>query len=481
MSMASTQQFLDDAKSWLDLTEARYVAAKDAYEKAKKAYEQAQARLSGVPSVVTTAPSRLCGSCSQLSFNDIFPKTRSTNGRWHQVGYLSNARKSQSTCQFCHFLVQACEVSHVEKSGGVAMNSSKQELPVYFRTHASTESWYAIVGITTREVCPQHVWLRFGETTPGSSYTCITYHPKQPTQQEAKNSLLLPRRRSNIEMSKGTADLGIVKSWLQICYATHGRACKAAAEKETEEIEIDLINVHTREIRRYKDKRQYIALSYVWGDGIQSSRQNRNGLQPEVHGSSQDRPQLRDARKPKELGLRLPPKLPQTIEDAISVTRSLGYHYLWVDDFCIDQENEAELRRQIEQMDLIYQKASLTIVAFDGDNMNAGLSGVSRPMTKISQPTFDLEEAQLMATHIENVWDRMASPPLWSRRGWTFQEGILSRRSLMFDRSGIVMRCKEEYFHDCMPIDTSPTRSSLFLSRKFFWENGFAMDLASMH
>lgn len=51
----------------------------------------------------------------------------------------------------------------------------------------------------------------------------------------------------------------------------------------------------------------------------------------------------------------LPDVLPSIIEDSISVTLSLGYEYLWIDRYCIDQSKAGEVKHQVEMMDLIYR------------------------------------------------------------------------------------------------------------------------------
>jgi len=68
--------------------------------------------------------------------------------------------------------------------------------------------------------------------------------------------------------------------------------------------------------------------------------------------------------------------LPLTIEDAITVTKAIRFQYLWVDQYCIDQGDENEKQRQIQQMNLIYKCADLTIIAAAGDGRNYGLPGV---------------------------------------------------------------------------------------------------------
>ncbi|KAF2624511.1 hypothetical protein BU25DRAFT_476214 [Macroventuria anomochaeta] len=85
----------------------------------------------------------------------------------------------------------------------------------------------------------------------------------------------------------------------------------------------------------------YVALSYVWGAN-------------QGHG------------------------FPQTIKDAIEVTKTLGHQYLWVDRYCIKQES-VEKHQRINQIDIVYQAVDVTINAAAGTNANFGLPGASKP------------------------------------------------------------------------------------------------------
>jgi hypothetical protein len=62
----------------------------------------------------------------------------------------------------------------------------------------------------------------------------------------------------------------------------------------------------------------------------------------------------------------LPEELPRTVRDAITVTRSLEYGYLWVDSLCIIQDDKQDQDLQIGMMDEIYSNATLTIAAGSG-------------------------------------------------------------------------------------------------------------------
>jgi hypothetical protein len=55
-------------------------------------------------------------------------------------------------------------------------------------------------------------------------------------------------------------------------------------------------------------------------------------------------------------------KLPQTIQDAVTVARRLGFRHLWVDALCIMQDSDADKAVELPKMRRIYQKASVAIV-----------------------------------------------------------------------------------------------------------------------
>jgi hypothetical protein len=55
--------------------------------------------------------------------------------------------------------------------------------------------------------------------------------------------------------------------------------------------------------------------------------------------------------------------IPQTFQDAISVTRKLGVRFLWIDSLCIIQDDRRDWAEQAPAMCDIYRKALLTIAA----------------------------------------------------------------------------------------------------------------------
>jgi hypothetical protein len=199
-----------------------------------------------------------------------------------------------------------------------------------------------------------------------------------------------------------------VKDWLSLCSSRH-RICDL--EVRPSSACRKLIDCETRAIITGED-RPYVALSYVWGLSSDISEDPN----------------------------RLPANLPNTIQDAMTVTKRLGYRYLWVDRYCIDQKNEQEKADQVGKMDLIYNKAELTIIAAIGEDPNYGLPGVG---LRKREPEH-LTTCAKVDTHFLisiDAWPKTAvEETRWITRAWTYQEALLSRRRLVFSKKTNVFR-----------------------------------------
>ncbi|KAJ0109463.1 HET-domain-containing protein [Diaporthe amygdali] len=128
--------------------------------------------------------------------------------------------------------------------------------------------------------------------------------------------------------------------------------------------------------------------------------------------------------------------LPRTYRDAVKVTLSLGYRYLWIDALCIIQDDHEDWLQEAAKMALVYRNSSCTISAHAAHSDDDG---------------FLCANNHIMPGHFgdrPNVSVLITASHL-SHRGWVFQERILSRRLLHFtpgglfleDASGIVTSC----------------------------------------
>jgi len=87
-----------------------------------------------------------------------------------------------------------------------------------------------------------------------------------------------------------------------------------------------------------------------------------------------------------------------TVRDAMSITRSLGYRYLWVDKYCINQQNSEECDDQIGKMDLIYRNAEFIIIAAAGPDEHYGLPGVGSTPRVEKNTVVQVGEVTVMST-----------------------------------------------------------------------------------
>lgn len=211
-------------------------------------------------------------------------------------------------------------------------------------------------------------------------------------------------------------DVKIVNHWLRDCQGTHTSLLCGVSTNSTVSAIRRLIDCTTLSIGDAESNTPYVALSYVWGNpGDINNQLQHAGYR-----------------------LLLPERVSATISDAISVTKALGFQYLWVDKFCIDQDDAAVKHEQIKQMNVIYENAELTIVAAAGVDETYGLPGVGqRPRTPQGAATFNgLSVISTMKDpHISIRSSR------WASRGWTFQEALLSRRRLFFTDQQLYFEC----------------------------------------
>ncbi|KAH7114000.1 heterokaryon incompatibility protein-domain-containing protein [Dactylonectria estremocensis] len=207
--------------------------------------------------------------------------------------------------------------------------------------------------------------------------------------------------------------------WLNDCEDNHGKDCKHTPNPIGG---MKLIDCKTLEIVKAESSMQWVALSYVWG---QDSRKTKTSP---VTGA-----QLSSGK------LYLPSKISNAVQDAITVTTQLGFQYLWVDRYCINQDDALEMKAQIAKMGLIYRGAEVTIVAAAGHDESYGLPGVgATPRTK--QDVVRLDSCTIMVTG-QDPASFIRKKTRWWTRGWTFQEGLLSRRRLLFTEHQTIFEC----------------------------------------
>jgi hypothetical protein len=200
-------------------------------------------------------------------------------------------------------------------------------------------------------------------------------------------------------ISKPHIEIERVRHWLSTCINTHSACAPPPGNVELKAFRVvDVLDgclVETTILSRY------FALSYVWG-GVPTFRLttlNKRSLMQ------------------KGVLLKIWDSLPPTIKDAIRLVKKLNERYIWIDTMCLIQTDPEDLRDGIESMDMIYERATMTIVASCCNNANHGLPGVKDSSRLVIQKVEEVKPGVKLAVHCD--LDHLLRQSTYSTRAWT--------------------------------------------------------------
>ncbi|KAL0937956.1 uncharacterized protein CTRU02_207687 [Colletotrichum truncatum] len=226
-------------------------------------------------------------------------------------------------------------------------------------------------------------------------------------------------------------DVSTLKGWIDGCEMLHGKECVGQYRSISDlPYGFRVIDVHSMTIVQPVKPVRFVALSYMWeaSEGAGHAQLiNANASDLEVEGSL------------------LAVTLPRIITDTISLCRDLGETYLWVDRLCIIQDDERSKPDQIEGMDRIYQSAAFSIMSALNDRKGRGLPGYAdyhrMPRASLWGPPRNRNTWRGWRGIDPNGIETIVDASLWNRRGWTFQERLLSRRRLFITEYQVLFEC----------------------------------------
>lgn len=214
------------------------------------------------------------------------------------------------------------------------------------------------------------------------------------------------------------------------CKATAGRLPKRVIDVNPTG-DGSTVRVH---ITGRHEKTPYVALSYCWG-GEQKVTTTAKTLAANLISIPKN-------------------TLDQTIQDAIVMTKKLGFHYLWVDSLCIIQDNYDDKAKEIQVMDDIFRNATLTIAAASAAHAHQGFLGPKCAAMLESKHKLPLRlpegELGYITAIAEKTIKGKAKWPL-ETRAWALQEAILSRRMLIFADGDVRYQCQTLDLYPVVP------------------------------
>lgn len=146
-------------------------------------------------------------------------------------------------------------------------------------------------------------------------------------------------------------------------------------------------------------------------------------------------------------------KLPKSIQDAVQVTRGLDIRYLWVDSFCIIQDDEDDKNQEIPHMQNYYKNAQIVVLASRASNCEQGFlqppsPGIDRPILKLpfKCPGREEEQGTVFLRQARNQFSGISDPI--NNRAWCLQEYVLATRALIYSRAQLFWRCRSAFYRD---------------------------------
>jgi hypothetical protein len=179
----------------------------------------------------------------------------------------------------------------------------------------------------------------------------------QPAELQTIEKPLLDPRWINIDE---------LRKWLDICVCDHGKDCQPLYARSNCR-PAWLIDVLAECLVPTQRSDQYMALGYVWGDVVSSETTIHNLDSMQQEGALAPTSNI---------------VIPRTIRHTMGLVRLMVHRYLWVDRFCICQDDAESKHIQINQMADIYENATLTVIAangWDADHGLRGIKGVTEP------------------------------------------------------------------------------------------------------
>lgn len=233
---------------------------------------------------------------------------------------------------------------------------------------------------------------------------------------------MLPRRDCEIEVLENARRI------IDECKLTHGKC----GVHRNSVLPIRVLNVgstsqnllHLAETASLSPG-SYAALSYCWGGQGNDYKLTRVRLNDYKSAILQS-------------------ELPATIRDAVTLTRALGLQYLWVDALCIIQDDKEDWKSEALKMRQYYQSAFVCLAAMDAPSSDTGLFRSDALYGQM----LELPGLSNVRLGVRLAWPRYLSSPspaisssVLSSRGWTFQECLLSQRTLYCGQNQMYLDC----------------------------------------
>ncbi|OAL43609.1 HET-domain-containing protein [Pyrenochaeta sp. DS3sAY3a] len=149
-------------------------------------------------------------------------------------------------------------------------------------------------------------------------------------------------------------------------------------------------------------------------------------------------------------------ELPRKFQDAMVLTRKLGFRYLWIDSLCIIQDSKEDWIAESSRMGTVYKHSTLNLAAGHPLTSERGIMADRIPAFSPSFPRLDdirFTYASTSTGAVQSVG--VQKFPVYGAfsaevkhlnilrsRGWVLQEAVLSPRTITWTEEQMIWQCR---------------------------------------
>ncbi|KAG6357672.1 hypothetical protein INS49_013551 [Diaporthe citri] len=250
----------------------------------------------------------------------------------------------------------------------------------------------------------------------------------------------IPRMRAPPGDTSSTAAFDTLRHWVSRCKAEHTQ-CKPAADslKTLPDRVLEIESTEPLRVRLVENctlRADYACLSHRWGPQTRPNSLVKDNLD------------LYKAEVPED-------KLYPLVRDAIVavIKLDINIRFIWIDCYCIIQDDPGDWEVQAAKMGRIYENALLTISATFSEEGRGIFSTTPSefeafPITEIGGEPVYIRKPLPHPCAID-VSGQEQLHGLSLTRAWVFQERLLSNRFIHFTSSEIFWECRESTWCEC--------------------------------
>ncbi|OTB06896.1 hypothetical protein M426DRAFT_9322 [Hypoxylon sp. CI-4A] len=430
---------------------------------------------------MSTSQYHSCEFCSQILLDidngsypgDFKPQSQVANETYLYFDLsLSDLRRAAaSSCDLCEWIVS--QWMSLQKNFYLSLLDREDTLFLY----ATIFSNYLLKSFPIDEI--SHFGLWDGKSSSSSTSPTCLIRTTTPVDVftlpgDAAEDLIWNRP---INSKPGSLEnLALARSWLHTCLTSHQLYPKPSLRFIPERmlhVSFDsLSQVYAVRICLDKTPAHYVALSYCWG-GDQPYKTTKARMTSGQFNLAWE-------------------NIPKTLQDAIKITIDLGLEYIWIDSYCIIQDDDDDFALQMVDVPSIYAHSTVTIAASRSSTVSEGFLNdidLAEHTHLATRLPIRCADGMLGNAFITSIVKALEADPI-HYRAWTLQEFFLPGRLLQFSRCQLTWTCPrsqavegsplEQEFTDGWKRGNNPADSTLqLMGSRVIYEERFRDDIES--